>query len=344
MWRQDKTLNKGSPYAYPIMIPHITSDPNSIPSLSDGERPMNAIQVGHLLKKFGVVTAVNDISLTVKDGEIFGFLGPNGAGKTTTIRLLTGVLTPDAGTVQICGIDIHRHPLDAKMQMGVIPESSTVYGDLTAEQNLHLSGKMYGMPRALREERTCKVLLQLGLSERRRSPVRTFSKGMKQRVSIACAIIHRPRVLFLDEPTSGLDVQSRRLVIETIRQMNAQGSTIFLTTHNIEEANTLCQTVCIINKGKIVAQDSPERLKKMFETTQSVEVSFDRVVTQDLFEVEGIIRAEPCGDKWRLYTDNPDRVVKYIVRRAEGESLSITSLTTSGPSLEEAFVHLTECL
>lgn len=304
---------------------------------------MNAIEAGHLLKRFGTVTAVNDVSITVQEGEIFGFLGPNGAGKTTTMRLLTGVLTPDAGTVRINGIDIHRHPLDAKMQMGVIPENSTVYGDMSAEQNLHLSGQMYGMPRVLREERIDEILSKMGLSEKRRLPVRTFSKGMKQRVSIACAIIHRPKVLFLDEPTSGLDVQSRRLVIETIRDMNEQGSTIFLTTHNIEEANTLCQTVCIINKGKIVAQDSPERLKKMFDTTQSVEVSFNQTVTRDLFAAEGIIRAEPCGDKWRVYTDNPDRVLKYLVGRAERESIGITSLTTSGPSLEEAFVQLTEC-
>ena len=304
---------------------------------------MNAIEAGHLVKRFGTVTAVNDVTITVREGEIFGFLGPNGAGKTTTMRLLTGVLTPDSGTARINGIDIHRHPLDAKMQMGVIPESSTVYGDMSAEQNLHLSGQMYGMTRALREERIDEILSRMGLSEKRRLPVRTFSKGMKQRVSIACAIIHRPKVLFLDEPTSGLDVQSRRLVIETIHQMNEQGSTIFLTTHNIEEANTLCQTVCIINKGKIVAQDSPERLKKMFDTTQSVEVSFDRPVTRNLFVAEGILRAEPCGDKWRLYTDNPDLVLKYLVRSAERESIGITSLTISGPSLEEAFVQITEC-
>jgi ABC-2 type transport system ATP-binding protein len=304
---------------------------------------MNALEIEHLVKRFGSITAVDDVNLTVREGETFGFLGPNGAGKTTTIRLMTGVLTPDAGTVRVNGIDIHRHPLDAKMQMGVIPESSTVYGDLSAEQNLHLSGKMYGMSRALRDERIDEILSQLGFAEKRHIPVNTFSKGMKQRVSIACAIIHRPKVLVLDEPTSGLDVQSRRLVIETIRHMNEQGSTIFLTTHNIEEANTLCQTVCIINKGRIVANDSPERLKKMFDTTQSVEVSFDRAVPRDLFVAEGIIRAEPCGDKWRLYTDNPDRVLKYLVIRAEHESLGITSLTTSGPSLEEAFVQITEC-
>jgi ABC-2 type transport system ATP-binding protein len=304
---------------------------------------MNAIEAKHLIKRFGDIPAVNDVSLAVREGEIFGFLGPNGAGKTTTIRLLTNVLTPDAGTVRINDIDIYRHPLDAKMQMGVIPESSTVYGDLSAEQNLHLSGKMYGMPRTQRVERIGEILARLGLTEQRRNPVRTFSKGMKQRVSIACAIIHRPRVLFLDEPTSGLDVQSRRLVIETIHQMNEQGSTIFLTTHNIEEANTLCQTVCIINKGKIVAQDSPERLKKMFDTTQSVEVSFDRAVTRDLFAAEGILRAERCGDKWRLFTNNPDLVLKYLVGRAERESIGITSLAISGPSLEEAFVQITEC-
>ena len=304
---------------------------------------MIAIEVRHLVKRFGSVTAVNDISLTVRDGEIFGFLGPNGAGKTTTMRLLTGVLTPDSGAVRINGIDIHRHPLEAKMQMGVIPESSTVYGDMSAEQNLQLSGQMYGMPRAERDKRVDELLSRMGLSEKRKSLVRTFSKGMKQRVSIACAIIHRPHVLLLDEPTSGLDVQSRRLVIETIKHMNEEGSTIFLTTHNIEEANTLCQTVCIINKGKIVAQDSPERLKKMFDTTQSVEVSFDRSVTRDLFATEGILRAEPCGDKWRLYTDNPDKVLKFIVGKAQQESIGITSLTTSGPSLEEAFVQITEC-
>lgn len=304
---------------------------------------MDAIRAEHLKKVFGQISAVDDVTLLVKEKETFGFLGPNGAGKTTTIRLLTGVLTPDIGTVHINGIDIHRHPLDAKMQMGVIPESSTVYGDLSAEQNLHLSGKMYGMTRALRDKRIDEILSWLGLSEKRGNLVRTFSKGMKQRVSIACAIIHQPRILFLDEPTSGLDVQSRRLVIETIHEMNEQGSTIFLTTHNIEEANTLCQTVCIINKGKIIAQDSPERLKKMFDITQSIEVSFDRPVTRDLFAIEGILRAEPCGDKWRLYTENPDRVLKYLVGRAERESIGITSLKTSGPSLEEAFVHLTEC-
>jgi ABC-2 type transport system ATP-binding protein len=302
---------------------------------------MNALQVEHLTLTYGSFTAVDNISFEVGDGEFFGFLGPNGAGKTTTIRSLTGVLTPHAGNVLIGGINIAKHPLRAKMMMGAIPENSTVYGDLSAQQNMLLTGKFYGLHRDVREQRTEEILTRLGLWDRRSEPVRTFSKGLRQRVSIACAIVHHPHILIVDEPTSGLDVASRRLVIETIRQLNEEGSTIFLTTHNIEEANTLCETVCIINKGKIVAKDSPEQLKKTFDTTRSVEVSFDRKVTKDLFVAEGITRAEQIGDKWRLFTDNPDHVVKYIATCAAREHLTITSMTTSGPSLEEAFVRLT---
>lgn len=303
---------------------------------------MIAIEADHIIQRFGSVTAVNDVSLAVQDGEIFGFLGPNGAGKTTTIRILTGVLTPDSGTVKINGIDMSKRPLEAKARMGVIPENSAVYGDLSPEKNLHLSGKMYGMSRSLRERRISEVLSQMNLEARRHDLVRTFSKGLKQRVSIACAILHRPRVLFLDEPTSGLDVKSRRLVIDTIRSIHEEGSTIFLTTHYIEEANSLCQTVCILNKGQIIAKDSPERLKKMFDTTQSIEVSFDRPVVRDYFPCEGFLRVEPYGDKWRIFTDDPDRVMKSLASIAGSRSLSITSLNTSGPSLEEAFVRLTE--
>ena len=303
---------------------------------------MEAIEADHLFKSFGSVAAVEDVSIEVKEGGIFGFLGPNGAGKTTTIRLLTGVLSPDAGSVRIGGVDMHRDPLAAKLKMGVIPENSTVYGDLTAEQNILWTAKFYGLDRSTRERRADEILSRLGLSERRGDLVRTFSKGMKQRISIACAIVHSPRVLFLDEPTVGLDVQSRRLVIDTVRHMNEEGSTIFLTTHNIEEANALCTTVSIINRGKIVVTDSPERLKKTFDTNRYVEISFGQPVERDLFMHEGISRVERRGDKWRFYTDNPDQVVKYLGALSERENLVIISIATSSPTLEEAFVRLTE--
>ena len=189
---------------------------------------MDIIEADNLSKSFGSFKAVHDVSIAVKEGEIFGFLGPNGAGKTTTIRMLTGVLTPDAGFARICGIDIGRNPLEAKLKMGIIPENGTVYSDLTAEQNILWTAKFYGMDSVSRKKRAEEILAMLGLSERRNDIVRTFSKGMRQRISIACAIVPSPPVLFLDEPTGGLDVFSRRLVLDTIRRMNDEGSTIFL--------------------------------------------------------------------------------------------------------------------
>jgi ABC-2 type transport system ATP-binding protein len=302
---------------------------------------MDAVNATGLKKTFGTFKAVDDVSITVPEGCIFGFLGPNGAGKTTTIRMLTGVLIPDAGTVRIFGTDTARDPLSAKLKMGVIPENGTVYSDLSAVQNILLTAKFFGMDKAAREERADEILGRLGLADRRDDLVRTFSKGMRQRISIACAIVHAPPLLILDEPTTGLDVYSRRLVVETIRRMNREGSTVLLTTHNIEEANALCSLISVINHGTIVATGSPERLKKTFDTARYVEVAFDQPVEASLFSVPGITRAESWGDKWRLYTDDPDRAVKYLASAAEREHLTIVSVATSTPTLEEAFVKLT---
>ncbi len=302
---------------------------------------MDVIEAHNLHKSFGPVVAVDGVSIAVEKGGIFGFLGPNGAGKTTTIRMLTGVLTPDEGTALIGGIDIHKNPLGAKMKMGIIPENGTVYSDLTAEQNILWTAKFYGLDKSLREQRAFEILSRLGLTERRHDLVRTFSKGMRQRISIACAIVHSPPVMVLDEPTTGLDVYSRRLVIDTIRHMNEEGSTILLTTHNIEEANALCSSICIINKGKIVATGSPEKLKKTFDTSRYVEISFEQPVKRDVFTSQGITRVENHGDKWRIFMDDPDQAVKYLAALAEQDHLKIVSIATSNPSLEEAFVQLT---
>ena len=302
---------------------------------------MDAIEATNLRKSFGPVTAVDNVSLAIPEGGIFGFLGPNGAGKTTTIRMITGVLIPDAGSVKVLGTDVQEDPLTAKLKMGVIPENGTVYSDLTAEQNILLTAKFFGMDRATRELRSGEILARLGLAGRENDIVRTFSKGMRQRISIACAIVHSPRVLILDEPTTGLDVYSRRLVIDTIRHMNEQGSTVLLTTHNIEEANELCTMISIIKQGKIVATGSPEKLKKTFDTSRYVEIAFDELVRHELFAVPGITRAEQWGDKWRVYTEDPDRAVKSLASLAEREHLTIVSIATSNPTLEEAFVQIT---
>jgi len=303
----------------------------------------NAIEADVLTKRFGNVTAVNQVTFRVNKGEIFGFLGPNGAGKTTTIRVLTGLLTPDSGNVFIDGVNIKRNPIKAKMKMGVIPETGNIYVDLTAKQNVILAGKFYGIPRRELEKRTNSLLEQFGLYNRKDDLVRTFSKGMKQRVNIASAIVHNPEILFLDEPTPGLDVQSQRLIRDIINQMNQKGTTIFLTTHNIEEANQLCGKVAIINKGEIVVIDRPERLRKTFETTQSVEISFDKSIDDCLIGKNDLMsRIEKLGDKWKLYTDNPDKLVKYLAKFAQDQDLTIVSMEICRASLEDAFVKFTE--
>lgn len=301
------------------------------------------IIVRGLTKRFGSVTAVNNISFGIVKGEIFGFLGPNGAGKTTTIRMLTGLLTSDAGDIFISGVDIRKHPIAAKMHMGIIPEMSNVYVDLTAKQNIILAGRFYGMPTRELETSADHLLAQFELYERKDDHVETFSKGMKQRVLIASALVHRPEILFLDEPTSGLDVRSQRLIRGIITEMNESGTTVFLTTHNIEEANLLCDRVGIINQGIIAAIDSPEHLKLTFQQTQSVEVSFTTPVDARIMrEITLVNETEKVGDKWKLYTDDPDQLVKYLTKYAQEHGLTFTSLEICGASLEDAFVKLTE--
>ncbi len=302
---------------------------------------MDIIEAKSLTKKFDSFTAVDDISFSVKKGEIFGFLGPNGAGKTTTIRMLTGVLFPDGGSALLDGIDMKKNPIAAKSKIGVIPETGNVYLDLSALRNVIFSGKFYGMKQKDLINRANYLLKELGLYEKRNDLVRGFSKGQKQRISIACAIVHNPKILFLDEPTSGLDVQSQRLIKKLIKDMNGLGTTIFLTTHNIEEANVLCDRVCIINNGRIAAIDKPEVLRSTIERTKSVLVSFNKEVdTKSLKDNKNINKVDIFSDKLRLYTDSPDKVVKFLTDYAEEKELVILSLEILKASLEDVFIEL----
>jgi len=300
-----------------------------------------AVEAEELSKTFGEVEAVSDVSFEVEKGEFFGFLGPNGAGKTTTIRMLTGLITPDSGKALIDGINSQKDPIGAKMKMGVIPEFGNIYEDLTALENLHLAGKFYGMNKKKREKRASEILKMMKLEKRGQDILQNFSKGMTQRVNIGCAIIHEPPVLFLDEPTSGLDVQSRRLVIRLIQKMQKEGTTIFLTTHDIKEANELCERVGIIHEGELVAIDRPEKLRNTFDKTQSIEVSIEGDFSPESLKNDHVNKIERSGDKLKIFTDDLDASVKNLVKLSEGNGFKIISLRTCGPSLEEAFVRLT---
>lgn len=299
------------------------------------------IEAAGLIKHFDDIAAVDDISFSVGEAEFFGLLGPNGAGKTTTIRLLTGILRPDAGDITIDGIDLLAEPFDAKMRIGAVPEVGNIYVDLSAIENLDLVGRYYGLSKDERRLRSKTLLEALSLSDRSNDPVRKYSKGMRQRVSIACALIHEPPVLFLDEPTEGLDVQSRRVIIDLVKQMNRKGSSVLLTTHNIEEASRLCERVCIINKGKIIAISSPERLRMAYQENLAVEVSFSEKTSCRLLEACTPGEVEEWGDKFKLHTDDPDKTIQKIMEVRKEHDLRIVSIQTVGPSLEDVFVKLT---
>ncbi len=304
----------------------------------------SAIEAKELVRDFGDLRAVDHVSFNVEAGEVFGFLGPNGAGKTTTVRMLTTLLEPTSGSVFIGGVDARRHPYEARRQIGLVPEESNVYTELSAWDNLVFSARLYRVSGKDRNQRAAELLRDFELWEKRDVKVQTFSKGMRRRLTIAMALIQSPDILFLDEPTSGLDVLSARTIKEIIERLRFHGATVFLTTHQIEEAGQLCDRVAIIHQGSLAAIDSPERLKQTARSVQAVEVAFSRAVPQ----TEGLLRRFPKvtdvarhGDKWRIYTPDPPDLLPLLFDFAAQRGILVISLNTLGPSLEDVFLRLT---
>jgi ABC-2 type transport system ATP-binding protein len=305
---------------------------------------INAIVSSELTRYYGDLLAVDHVSFKVQQGEIFGYLGPNGAGKTTTIKMLTGLQTPTEGTAHICGYDIHHDLHKIKQSIGVVPEVSNVYDELTAWDNLIFAAKLYNVGHSEQSTRAKDLLDKLDLYERRGAKVKTYSRGMKRRLTIAMALIHNPTILFLDEPTAALDVQSAVFVKDLIRDLKEAGITVFLTTHYIEEADQLCDRVAIINKGRIVANDAPEKLKSMVLGMHTIEVSFDggsNGRASDLEAIPGCDAVAKQGDKFKLYTRQPTEILPRLIAYAEKSMLKVVSLNTLKPKLEDVFLKMT---
>ena len=304
----------------------------------------NAIEVVGLTKYYGDFLAVDHINFTVGTGEIFGFLGPNGAGKSTTIRMLTGVSTPTEGMASIMGFDIVKQPVEAKSVMGIVPDISNIYTELTAQENLIFTGKLYGISKTKRENKAKELLKYFDLYDRRDEKVEGFSRGMRRRVCIAMALVNDSKVLYLDEPTSGLDVKSVLSIRRIIRELNEKGMTVFLTTHNIEEASRMCDRVAIINRGKISVIDTPERIKSAMKSTLSIEVAFKETLTgtqEMLKQLSSVLMVQKRGDKFQLKTENPAQTLKQLFVGIEEHGLDPISLNTLDASLEDAFLQLT---
>lgn len=303
------------------------------------------IEVVDLTKYYENLLAVDHISFEVKKGEVFGFLGPNGAGKTTTIRMLTGLSRPTSGRASILGFDINQHRVEIKHHIGVVPEISNLYDELSALDNLLFMARLYGVPRDQRSERAEELLKIFGLEDRKDSLFGTFSRGMKRALTIAAGLIHKPEILFLDEPTVGLDVVAARSLRNLISNLHQQGITIFLTTHYLEEADLLCDRVAILVKGQIIKIDSPQALKALAQEESVIEFSFRKEASAFLDNLAAKLPEARVvavnHNTVRIYGGVAASIYTQVCKFAEESHLEILAVNTIRPSLEDAFIKIT---
>jgi ABC-2 type transport system ATP-binding protein len=303
-----------------------------------------AIQVENLYRHFGEIKAVDGVTFDVARGEIFSLLGPNGAGKSTTISMLSCLLRPSDGDARVMGHSITDDPESVKESIGVVPQEIAVYEDLTARENLNFWGKMYGLRGAALRSRVDEVLEMTGLAERQKDRVGKFSGGMKRRVNIGIALLHRPDVLIMDEPTVGIDPQSRRHILDGVLAQNAAGATVLYTTHYMEEAQELSQHIAIMDMGKVIAMGTHDELVQI-------------VGEQDRIDLELSTEAEPLLEGWRavegvsqvsagdgsacLLVDDSNLVLPRVFETANEAGVRINSVEIKEPNLETVFLHLT---
>jgi len=306
--------------------------------------PRPAIEVWDLSKLYGTVRAVDGISFAVGRGELFGFLGPNGAGKTTTINLLTGLARPDGGTILVGGVDCTVDPKAAQARIGIVPDESNLYPELTGFENLCFCGALYGMRKARRRARASELLRVFGLAEAADREFAAYSRGMKRRLTIAAGIIHDPEILFLDEPTTGIDVSGARKIRQLIADLHAAGTTIFLTTHYIEEAERLCDRVAFIVAGRIVGADAVERFIQPVREKHVVEITCANLAEGTVVELVGrfpnLSLQELSRDVIRVEADRAVPVGP-LVRFLEERGAEVTEARRMRPSLEDVFVRIT---
>jgi ABC-2 type transport system ATP-binding protein len=303
----------------------------------------NAIEVRDLTRKFGAFTAVDRISFDVRRGEIFGFLGANGAGKSTTIRMLCGLLSPTSGTARVGGFDVRSQTEQVKLHIGYMSQRFSLYDDLTVGQNIRFYGGIYGLDDARLRERAAWVLRMADLEGREESLTRTLSGGWKQRLALGCAILHEPAIVFLDEPTGGVDPISRRNFWELINRLSAEGITVLVTTHFLDEAE-YCNDIILINAGRLIAAGSPAELKSRYITNPILEV---RVDESGIVEALETIRACPWaletsvfGTALHVMTADESEGKRLIRQTLSAARVMVHQITRIVPSLEDVFLYL----
>ena len=305
---------------------------------------MEIVQVENLSKVFDKeIVAVDNISFHVKEGEIFGFLGPNGAGKTTTIKVLTTLLQPTNGQVNIATFDVRKKPDSVRSSIGIVPQALTLDDDLKGMANLLLSAKLYHVPDKIAKERADELLKLVGLKDAAERDVSTYSGGMRKRLELIIGLIHNPKVLFLDEPTLGLDIQTRSVIWDYLKKLNKEnGLTIFITTHYLEEADLLCDRIAIIDQGKILVEDTPSNLKQKLGGDM-IEISVDdNVKAKELIsEFSAVEKIDMVGQKLRINTKKGDEVLPLILEICKANKINVKTVALSKPSLDEVFLEYT---
>jgi len=302
------------------------------------------VETRDLTKVFNGRKAVYSLDLEIEEGELFGLLGPNGAGKSTTVAMLSTILPPTRGTAIVGGYDIMRQAKEVRSIIGVVPQEFGLYDDLTAEENLAYLGKLHDVEGSKLRKRIDELLKLVQLKDRARDRVKTFSGGMKHRLNLAAGLIHEPRLLFLDEPTTGLDPQARLAVWELIRQFQSEGVTILLTTHYMEEADYLCGRVAIMDRGKVIALDSPARLKRSIGKLEIIEMKTKGVpkhLPAELHKLKGVKKVVRTSDGLRVLTPGANELIARAVTLASLAGVRVDSVNVVQPTLEDVFIKLT---
>ncbi|NHM30727.1 ABC transporter ATP-binding protein [Neobacillus terrae] len=305
---------------------------------------MNVLEIKNLTKKFGDFIAVDNMSLAVQEGEIFGFLGSNGAGKSTTINMIAGLLQTNGGEIKILDKNIASHSKLAKMNIGIVPQDLAIYEDMTAYENVRFFAGLYGLRGAELKERVEEALVFVGLLDKQKSLPKDFSGGMKRRLNIACAIAHRPKLIIMDEPTVGIDPQSRNYILTSVRKLNEMGCTVIYTSHYMEEVEEICSRIAIMDHGKVIAEGTKEQLKAIITDTRDIWVEVKNTENLEeaaLKEIKGVnsisIEENVIKINSQSEVNNLNHIIQFFISRL----IEIRSLQEQAPNLETVFLTLT---
>lgn len=304
----------------------------------------HAIRVVDLHKHFGDIRAVDGISFTVQEGEIFSLLGPNGAGKTTTISIISCLLKPDRGDVEVMGYSVLKNPQQVKAQIGVVPQEIAIYEDLSARENLTFWGKMYGLRGSALRKRVDEVLELTGLGEREKGRVGKFSGGMKRRLNIGIALLNKPRLLIMDEPTVGIDPQSRRNILEGVKDLNREGTTILYTTHYMEEAQELSEHIAIMDHGRLIASGTHDELVKIVGELDRLTLTLNTIpegILETWRNMPAVKQVSQENGTIHLLVEDSNAVLPPLIESAIQKGCRLTSIQIQEPNLETVFLHLT---